>query len=82
MWQGVAVFVLTMVASVFWALYFRYSGEGKAHRAALADLGIIAVGAFNVVSYTENHWMLVPIMAGTYVGTVVAVKRRKVETRG
>lgn len=74
--KAALVFGTTTVASVFWALYFRYSTQGRGHKAALADCGIICIGAINVISYTQNHWLLIPILLGTYLGTYVAIRKK------
>lgn len=74
--RAALVFGTTTVASVFWALYFRHSTKGNGHKAALADCGIICIGAINIISYTENHWLLIPILMGTYLGTYWAIRKK------
>jgi hypothetical protein len=69
--------VLTVLASVCWALYFRFSHERKPYKAAFADCGIIMIGAINVVSYTEDHRLLGAILLGSFLGTVWAVKKKE-----
>ena len=71
-----AVFLLTTAVSVLWVLYVRFANQGRAHAAAIADVGIVGVGMLNVISYTENRWMTIPLLLGTYAGTVIAVRRQ------
>ncbi|HUQ70312.1 MAG TPA: hypothetical protein VM165_12350 [Planctomycetaceae bacterium] len=73
--QSLAVFVTTLCGAWCWVLYLRYSTEGKALKAALADCAIIGLGMFNVVSYTDDHRLGVPILAAAFLGTFFAVRR-------
>lgn len=73
--QGVVVFVAVMAADFAWTKYMMYAAAKNPHRAALWNTVIIALGSVSVVSYTENHWMLIPALLGAYLGTYVAVKR-------
>lgn len=70
-------FVLTLIATTCWALYFRYSSEKKPVKAAFADCGIVAAGMVNIVGYTEDHRLAVPIMLATFVGTVYMISHKK-----
>ena len=75
----VVVFSLTVTASVLWALYFRLSHERKAAAAAWADVGIVGIGMLNVVGYTEDHRLALPIILATWLGTFYAVRLKKTE---
>jgi hypothetical protein len=56
-----------------WARY-TYAINSKARLpAGLYSAAVIALGGFSIISYTENHWMLMPAAAGAFVGTVLAV---------
>jgi hypothetical protein len=52
-------------------------GAKRAAPAAVWGSLTLLFGAFNVVSYTHDHWAVVPAVAGAFVGTYVAVKRSK-----
>lgn len=71
----ILVFLATAIADVFWTRYMRTVTAKKALAAALWSAGIIGLSAFTVVSYTSNHWLLVPAMAGAFVGTFFTVKK-------
>ncbi len=72
----VLVFVNTLVSSICWARYMHHADKRQPLRAALWDAGIIGCSAFNVVSYVSDHWMLVPVLFGAFVGTYIGVKHK------
>jgi hypothetical protein len=72
--QALTVFVVSILVDIFWALYIRRSGSGHAAVAAHMAVLLVAFGAINVISYTENRWMLVPIILGSWLGTYGVIK--------
>jgi hypothetical protein len=72
--QTVLVFLISIVTDIVWGLYIRRAGEGKAISAANMTVGIMAFGAVNVISYTRNHWLLIPMIIGNWIGTYSIVK--------
>lgn len=68
-------FTTTLCASWCWPLYIRYCSERKGLKAALADCGLIAVGMVNVVGYTDDHRLAVPILAAAFLGTFCVVRK-------
>jgi hypothetical protein len=63
------VFFSAVGLDALWALYIRRSSQGKALAAASCAAVLLGLGAFNAISYLDNHWMLVPAMSGAFVGT-------------
>lgn len=72
--QGSVVFVISFLSDVFWGLYIRRTNEGRALAAANYAAIIMAFAAANVISYTKNIWMLIPIISGNWLGTFWIVK--------
>lgn len=68
------VFLSTLAADYAWTKYNMHSAAKRAHPAAIWSCAIILCGAFNVVAYTSNHWLLIPAVLGAYAGTWVAVR--------
>lgn len=75
--QAAIVFVLTVSASVCWALYFRYSSEGRPFASANIDTLLIGIGMMNVRSYVKDGDFAIPVLLGTWLGTYWAIRRRK-----
>lgn len=73
----VLVFLATAVADVFWTRYMQTVTAKEPTAAGLWSAGIIGLSAFTVVSYTSNHWLFVPAMAGAFVGTFFTVKKAR-----
>ena len=68
------VFFSAVGLDALWALYIRRSSQGKALAAASCAAVLLGLGAFNAISYLENHWMLVPAMSGAFVGTYATLR--------
>jgi hypothetical protein len=68
------VFCSAVGLDALWALYIRRSSQGKALAAASCAALLLGLGAFNAISYLENHWLLVPAMSGAFVGTYATLR--------
>lgn len=74
MW--VVVFAAAFFLDVAWAIYTRHV---VAHRAVLASFWtavVISLSGFNVIIYTEDHWLLIPAAAGASIGTYLVTSQR------
>jgi hypothetical protein len=69
----VVVFFATLACDFAWTKYNLHSAAKNAHRAAAWSSAIIAFGTINVISYTTNHWLVIPALLGAYVGTYLAI---------
>ena len=77
MQQWIAVFVVVAISDWFWARWSSACSKGSPHVASAYSVAIILCSAFAVIEYTNDHWMLIPAALGAYVGTFVAVSRRR-----
>ena len=50
--------------------------------AANWSASIIAVGAFTVVSYNVNHWLVIAAVIGSWTGTYLTVCRENKKEKG
>lgn len=71
----ITVFVVACVVDIAYAYYIRRTAEGKALSAALWSGAIAASGAFNILAYTADRRLILPMILGYIVGTYWAVKR-------
>jgi hypothetical protein len=49
-------------------------GNGEALGASFWAMPCYLLGSLAVISYTSNHWLLVPAMLGAFCGTWVGMK--------
>lgn len=66
----VAVFFVSLVVNFFYAVYVVELGNNKILKAAFFGECMVLANAFNVVSYVENKWLLIPMVAGGFLGTL------------
>ena len=72
--QWLEIFVAMIAVDFVWAHYTKAITDKRALKAGLNAIGILALGAFGIISYTTNHWLLIPACAGAFVGTYSAVR--------
>lgn len=73
--QVVVVFAVTVALDYAWALYTLATAERRPFAASVSAVAIYALAGFATINYTGNHWMLIPAVAGCFVGTYIAVRR-------
>lgn len=69
------IFAVTFALDVVWA---RYTVALVARRVVFASgyaAGITALSGICAISYVENHWMLLPAVAGAAAGTAAGLYR-------
>lgn len=73
-WKWGAVFAALTLLDFVWARYTLAITDKRAVPAGIYAVGILALGGFSVISYTTDHWLLIPACSGAFVGTFMAVK--------
>ena len=71
------IFVITVLIDIVWAKWAMHTSAGNPFLAGLYAIGIVLGGAISIIWYLDNRWLLIPICAGSFVGTYVAVKHGK-----
>lgn len=69
------MFVAMMGADYAWTKYTLEVAAKDAVSAGLWSAVIVGCGAFTVVSYTTDRWLLIPALLGAFLGTYIAVKK-------
>ena len=72
--EWLAVFIGMFLLDMVYARYTQAIQSGQAMRAAHFAAVLIGITAFVTVSYVQNRWLTLPVMAGAWAGTWVAVK--------
>jgi hypothetical protein len=72
--QWAFMFVLSFCVDVVWARWSLHVAAHHRWRASAYSVGIVLLGAVSVIWYIEDHLLLIPIAAGSFIGTFIAVK--------
>jgi hypothetical protein len=75
-WKCLFVFIDLIAVDFCWAKYTKKVSDSNAPRAAFWSMSIMILGAFAVISYMTNPWLLIPAALGAWCGTYMAVKPR------
>lgn len=75
----IAVFISTLAVDALYALYVINVTKKAPFLAASYGTLIHILTAFAVISYTKNYWYIIPLAAGSFIGTYVVVKYNKQE---
>jgi len=70
----IAVFIALFVADVIWTLYIRWSAKGLAFKAASAGSALWLCSAFVFIEVVKDYMVIVPALAGSFLGTYVTIK--------
>jgi hypothetical protein len=74
-WQAIATFVAMAALDYVWAYYQRAVTQKAPVRAAQLSAMLIVLNAGVVLSYADDHWMILPAAAGAFIGTYYSVRR-------
>lgn len=75
--SALITFLLVFGLDYVWARYTRAVTAHSVVSACVYSVLIYMFSSFAVISYVENHWMLLPAAAGAVAGTWVAMKMEK-----
>lgn len=72
-------FALMALVDFVWAKYTHHLVKKEALRASLYAMMIVGFNGLVTIGFTEDHWLLIPTLAGAFVGTYCAVKLSSVK---
>jgi hypothetical protein len=77
--EYVLIFIATIIVDVAWTLYLIKVEERKVFQSGFWAVVIYLFGALIVLSYSNNHLLLIPAVLGSFIGTAGTVwfKKRK-----
>jgi len=78
------VFICMTLVDVFFTLYTRRVGQGKAFQSGIFAMVILLFSGYVVISYVEDFRYLIAAMLGSFIGTYATVKidAKKITLRG
>ena len=72
---GVLVFFAAALYDLCWARYLQAAAQGKRIMAACWSVTVYLVGLVGLVGVLDvSSWMIIPEVAGLFVGTVAGVR--------
>ena len=71
---ALTVFILTMAMDALHAIYTKAIASNQAGRAASFGSVIYLISGFAVIQYTANHFYLIFVVLGSWMGTYLSVK--------
>lgn len=74
---AIIVFFVDLVVAFAWAKCVKSVSDDKALESGLWSIFITLSGAITIISYTQNHLLLIPATLGGGVGTYLSVKYKK-----
>lgn len=78
-------FLALAVTDICWAVYVSSVKDDQPLRSSLWSVFLFLSGAFAVIGYTKDPWLLIPACAGAFAGTYIGVtinRRKRVNTPG
>jgi len=70
----IVIFLMLFVTDAIWALYIRWTADGKAFKAASSSVFIYAVGAITFAEFIKDPYVLIPAGLGCFLGTLATMK--------
>ena len=71
--SALVAFMALFVTDICWAIYVNQVKEHDKLRSACWSLALFLFGSVAVISYTTNHWLVIPAGAGAFFGTYTGV---------
>ena len=74
----VVTFVAVFATDLIYVYFVRSIQDNRPLMAAWWSMTVTFTASIAVINYTENHWALIPALAGAYFGTLFGmwIKRR------
>jgi uncharacterized membrane protein YfcA len=77
MTKALIVFAALFCLDLVWAKYTLAISAKRTVWAASYASAIIALSGYAAINYVNDPWMLLPAMAGAFLGTIVGIKYQK-----
>lgn len=75
--KWILVFFSVLLYDSLYALYIQQIHEKKALKSAITSSILYLSGAYVVVSYIDDKWLIIPAIIGGAIGTYITVKYSK-----
>jgi len=75
----IVTFFAIFLLDVVYTYYLRCVADNNVLGASFWSVACYILGSVAVMNYTTNHWLVIPAIAGAFVGTFVGMKIKKKE---
>jgi len=78
MWNYIVTFVAVFATDLIYVYFVKSIQDNRPLMAAWWSMTVTLTASVAVINYTEDHWALIPALAGAYCGTLFGmwVKRK------
>ena len=70
-------FIAVFLTDVLYIYFIKSIQDNRALHAAFWSVVVTGTASITVISYTEDHWALIPALAGAFCGTLLGMKLRR-----
>jgi hypothetical protein len=81
MLDHVVTFFSIFLLDIVYTYYLRCVAKDNALGASFWSVACYLLGTVAVISYTTNHWLIIPAVAGAFCGTYAGMKLKKREIK-
>lgn len=73
----IVTFFSIFLLDIVYTYYLRCVADDNVLGASFWSVACYILGSVAVISYTTNHWLIIPALAGAFFGTFVGMKIKK-----
>lgn len=81
MWECLLTFFSIFFLDIVYTYYLRCVANDNVLGASFWSVACYILGSVAVISYTTNHWLVIPAIAGAFCGTYVGMKVKKRQSK-
>ena len=81
MWECLVTFFSIFFLDIVYTYYLRCVANDNVLGASFWSVACYILGSVAVISYTTNHWLVIPAIAGAFCGTYVGMKIKKRQSK-
>jgi len=75
--ECIVTFFSIFLLDIVYTYYLRCVANDRVLGASFWSVACYILGSVAVISYTTNHWLIIPAVAGAFCGTYVGMKVKK-----
>lgn len=79
MWTYITTFVAIFATDLLYVYFVKSIQNDRAWSAAWWSMVVTFTASVGIIGYTEDHWALIPALAGAFCGTWIGMRLRKKE---